>query len=282
MPTDFLKNWNKITRKNISIISLVNKEISTVEYFNSVIYQIYSKMVFKIIRNELVICKPSSIMGNYSIIKYCNMNNTDTTDHYLLSNGVTIRGHNINGKKDKFGDEYVYNTNECIEKKGTKFNRFRNILNRYKNTYSKLGYTNEIDDIVNKWSIKNKSKHQIKLLKVIKEYLDLVTITRVYNNNNNIIGFSIIENINNKNGVIIQRLINPDIIETIIEPNILIHYHDCINNPNKYLNIGAGRTKNIKNAKHKLRPYKMLKINRKVSNIKLSKKEWFILKENII
>ena len=70
--------------------------------------------------------------------------------------------------------------------------------------------------------------------------------------------------------------------ETIIEPNILIHYHDCINNPNKYLNIGAGRTKNIKNAKHKLRPCKMLKINRKVSDIKLSKKEWFILKENII
>ena len=74
-------------------------------------------MLFKIIRNELVICKPSSIMGNYSFIKYCNMDNTDTTNHYLLSNGVTIRGNNINGKKDKFGDEYVYNTTECIEKK---------------------------------------------------------------------------------------------------------------------------------------------------------------------
>ena len=281
MSTEFLKKWNKINKKNVSIICNANKKLSNVEYFNSVIYQIYSNMLFKIIRNELVICKPSSIMGNYSFIKYCNMDNTDTTNHYLLSNGVTIRGNNINGKKDKFGDEYVYNTTECIEKKGKKFNRFRNILNRYKNTYSKIGYTNEIDEVVNKWSIKNKSKHQIKLLKVIKEYLNLVTITRVYYNDI-IIGFSIVENINNNNGVIIQRLINPDVINDIIEPNILIHYHDCINNPNKYLNIGAGRTKNIKNAKHKLRPCKMLKINRKVSDIKLSKKEWFIIKENII
>ena len=34
----------EITNKNISIIYLSNKELSTVEYFNSVIYQIYSKI----------------------------------------------------------------------------------------------------------------------------------------------------------------------------------------------------------------------------------------------
>ena len=63
-------------------------------------------------------------------------------------------------------------------------------------------------------------------------------------------------------------LINPDIIETIIEPNILIHYCDCVNNPNMFLNIGASRNKNIKIAKEKLKPYKLLKINRQVSKKK--------------
>ena len=122
--------------------------------------------------------------------------------------------------------------------------------------------------------------HQIKLLKIIKENLELVNITRVYYNNE-IIGFSIVEKINSGNGVIIQRLINPNIKNKIIEPNILIHYYDCVNNPNMALNIGASRNKNIKLAKNKLRPDKLLRIGREITKNKLNKKTWDLFNGNI-
>ena len=89
------------------------------------------------------------------------------------------------------------------------------------------------------------------------------------------------EIINKNNGIIIQRLINPDIMDIIIEPNILIHYCDCQNNPNMFLNIGASRNKNIKIAKQKLKPYKLLKINRQVSKKKFIRNDWIYFKQNL-
>ena len=278
-----LTQWKLINNNDQTLIRSVLKNNTDIEYFNSFIYQMYNKMVYKIIDDELVICKPNAMMGNYNFIRYCNSNNSDAVKQKLRNSGFTLRGCDINGKKDKFGEECIYYTNECNEKKGKKFARFRNILKRYNfstDTIFKSGYSEDIEHVVRKWSLLKKSKHQIKLLELIKKNLGLLNITRVYYKNI-IVGFSIIEIINKNNGIIIQRLINPDIMDTIIEPNILIHYCDCQNNPNMFLNIGASRNKNIKIAKQKLKPYKLLKINRQVSKKKFIKNDWIYFKQNL-
>ena len=58
-------------------VKKMNENIEVIEYFNSIICQMYSKMMYKIIDKEIVICKGSTIMGNYSLIKYGNMNNSE-------------------------------------------------------------------------------------------------------------------------------------------------------------------------------------------------------------
>lgn len=278
-----LYNWKLIKKEDYAIISNNLKNKYFVEYFNSFIYQIYNKMVYKIIENSLIICKPNTMMGNYNFIRYCDTNIKEDINKNLLEYGFTLRGTDIKGKKDKFGNEYIYCTKTCVEKKGKSFSRFRNILNRYKlgiDTIYKIGYHEDIDNVVKKWSLMNKSKHQIKLLNTIKDHLDIVNITRIYYNNQ-IVGFSIVEIINKNNGIIIQRLIHPDIKSIIIEPNILIHYCDCLNNPNMFLNIGASRNKNIKIAKNKLVPFHFLRINRLTSKKKFTKEDWYYFKNNL-
>ena len=113
-----LKGWKKITHSDVEKILIYNSNLDTVEYFNSIIYQMYSKMIFKYINNELIIAKASAIMGTYSIIRFFGDN---TLNESLLENKFTLRGHDINGKNDKFGDEYIYDTNECIKLEGSKF-----------------------------------------------------------------------------------------------------------------------------------------------------------------
>tara|TARA_X000000950_G_scaffold159369_2_gene195209 strand:+ start:2877 stop:3719 length:843 start_codon:yes stop_codon:yes gene_type:complete len=278
-----LFNWKLINKEDHTIISNNIKNKYFVEYFNSFIYQIYNKMVYKIIDDSLIICKPNTMMGNYNFIRYCDTNIKEDINKKLLDYGFTLRGTDIKGKKDKFGDECIYCTKTCVEKKGKSFSRFRNILNRYKlgiDTMYKIGYHEDVDNVVKKWSLINKSKHQIKLLNIIKHYLDLVNITRIYYKNQ-IVGFSIVEIINKNNGIIIQRLIHPDIKSIIIEPNILIHYCDCLNNPNMFLNIGASRNKNIKIAKNKLVPFHFLRINRLTSKKKFTKNDWDYFKKHL-
>lgn len=274
-----LLNWKKIKKEDVELVKKYNKKLKTVEYFNSIIYQMYNKMAYKLIDNYLVICKPIAIMGNFNIIHYCNLNIPNEIEKNLLNSGITLRGHHIKGVKDKFGDEYIYFTNNAIQKEGKRFSKFRNILRRYSCKYYS-GFHKDVDMVVCGWSKENGSKHQIKLLKIIKENLDLVNITRVYYNGE-IIGFSIVEKINSGNGVIIQRLINPNIKDKIVEPNILIHYYDCVNNPNMAINIGASRNKNIKLAKNKLRPDKLLRIGRKITKNKLNRKAWDLFNGNI-
>jgi hypothetical protein len=241
-------------------------------------------MYFKFIDGELVICKPNVMGGNYSFVRYCSCENKISIKNKLLDFGFTLRGSDIiGGIKDKFGDECIYNSDECIKLQGKSFSRFRNILKRYKifeDTVFYSGYNIDIDVVAQNWATENNSKHQLKLLKVIKNNLDLVNITRIYYKTK-IIGFSVIEILNNHHGIIIQRLINPDIKAIIIEPNILIHFCDCYNNPSMLLNIGASRNKNLKVAKDKLRPHSFLKIRRIISKIKPKKKHLEYFKNNL-
>lgn len=265
-----LTNWKKITKPDVNLIQNKNKELKTVEYFNSIICQIYSRMVYKIVDNNLIICKPISIMGQYNIIQYCNLNISKNINKKLLDSGITLRGHNIKGTKDKFGDEYIYDTTECVNLSGPKFNLFRKALSKYKNTIKiESGFHNDIYTI-----LKLYPKHQTKLFKLIINYLNLVTITRVYINDK-ILGFSVVENINSLNGIIIQELFDKS---TVRYASYIIHYCNCKNNVPKLLNAGGSRNKNIKFAKQKLRPCKMLRIGRETSKTKLNRDDWNLLK----
>ena len=269
-----LQNWKKITYEDIQIIKNKNKDLKTIEYFNSIIYQIYNRMVYKIIDNNLVICKPISIMGKFNIIQYCNLDINENVNKQLLDSGITLRGHNIKGTKDKFGDEYIYDTNECIDLSGSKFNTFRKALSKYKNMIKiETGLHDDIYKI-----LKLYPNPHTKLFKVIIKYELLVTVTRIYINDI-ILGFSIVENINNNNGIIIQELFNKDM--GVRYASYIIHYCNCVNNKSKFLNAGGSRTKNIKFAKQKLRPCNLLRIGRETSKIKLNRADWDFFKSNL-
>ena len=270
-----LSKWKTITKDDVKYIKNKNKELQTVEYFNSIIYQIYSRMIYKVIDNSLVICKPISIMGKYNIIQYCNLNIPDDINQKLLNNGITLRGHHIKGTKDKFGEEYVYDTRDYVEMIGSKFSTFRKAVSKYKKSINiKSGFHKDIDKI-----LKLYPNHQTKLYKLIVEYPELVNVTRVYIDDD-ILGFSIVENINKQNGIIIQELFNKDM--GVRYASYIIHYCNCINNESKFLNAGGSRNKNIKFAKNKLRPCKLLRIGRETSKIKLERDDWFFLKNNKI
>jgi len=179
-----LKGWKKITKTNLTEFKLFNKDLQQVEYFNSFIYQVYSRMIYKKVNSKLVIAKASAIMGTYSIIKFFG---NETLNTNFLSNGFTLRGHNIDGRKDKFGNEYIYDANECERLEGSKYKRFRKVLSRYKdNVRCECGYNEDVDKVVLKYP-----KHQQKLLNVIKQFLPIVQILRIYYNNE-ILGFSIV------------------------------------------------------------------------------------------
>ena len=43
------------------------------------------------------------------------MNNSEKVKDRMNKEGITLRGYEIKGRKDKFGDEYIYDTKECVE-----------------------------------------------------------------------------------------------------------------------------------------------------------------------
>ena len=233
-----LENWKKITNKDIEIIKNENLKLKNIEYFNSIIYQMYNKMVYKIIDNNLIICKPISIMGKFNIIQYCNLNISENLNKQLLDTGITLRGHHIQGTKDKFGDEFIYDTVECVKLIGPKFNKFRKALSKYKD-FIKIenGFHDDIYQI-----LKLYTKPHTKLFKFILKNASLVTVTRVYINDT-ILGFSIVENINTLNGIIIQELFNKNI--GVRYASYIIHYCNCVKNTPKLLNAGGSSNKNI-------------------------------------
>ena len=232
-------------------------------------------MVYKIIDNDLVICKPISIMGKFNIIQYCNLNISNKVKKQLTDSGITLRGHNISGTKDKFGEEFIYDADECINLSGSKFNIFRKAISKHKDSIKiENGFHDDIYKI-----LKLYTKPHAKLFKFILEYPSLVTVTRVYINET-ILGFSIVENINKSNGIIIQELFNKKI--GVRYASYIIHYCNCLNNKSKILNAGGSRNKNIKFAKQKLRPCKLLRIGRETSKIKLNRKKWDFFKLSLL
>jgi hypothetical protein len=250
-----------------------------IEFFNSKVQCINDGMYYAIINGGCYIIKPSAIMGNYSLILYSYpIKCDDSIVKELFNKGVGLRSCKIEGTKDNFGVEYIYNTSNFIELKGSDYRRHRNIINNIKTKFT-IGNNNDVADIVQNWSENKKAKHQLKLYRTILKNLNLVHITTTYYNNYPI-GFSVIEKINEKYGIILQRLINPIIqaYETK-EPNYLLHYNDCIQFPNMLLNMGGCvGIKNMEIAKQKLIPeYKQI-IYRQKSDTKITKQQYNIFK----
>tara|TARA_R110001606_G_scaffold170267_1_gene315675 strand:+ start:1568 stop:2383 length:816 start_codon:yes stop_codon:yes gene_type:complete len=263
----------KLVSSNIDIVKKYNTQITTPQYFHSIIYQIYSKFYYKEY-GGLIVARKSAIMGNYNLMAYCLYPITAKTEEELHTHKFSLRGTKLFHSNNTDYVEYIYDTQQYPAIQGKQFARMRNMIKRFPTT-CETGYHKDIDEVVNAWSKDTKTKHQRKLWRVIKQHLTNVSIllTRCYWEGQ-IVGFSCVENIGN-GGVIIMRLIHPDIKKKIKEPNLLIHYWDCCNNTG-LLNIGMARSKEIKTAKLKLRPVKTLQYYKYVRDKEnnLTRAEW--------
>jgi hypothetical protein len=274
-----LTQFKPIDNICLEFLTKHHNSLDYIEFFNGKIQCINDGMYYAIINGGCYIIKPSAIMGKYSLILYSYPINADKNIiNELFSNGVGLRSCKIKGTKDPFGQEYIYNTNSFIKLEGSQFRRHRNIIKNIK-TDVVIGNNNDIADIVENWSNNKGEKHQIKLYRTILKQLNKVIITTSYFKNVPI-GFSVIEKINDKYGVIVQRLINP--IEQAFEtkePNYLLHYNDCIQMPNMLLNMGGcGGLKNMEIAKQKLIPEYKQTIYRQKSEVKINKTQYNLFK----
>jgi len=271
-------NWIPITNTNNHIISNHNKTVDNPEYFNSVLYQQFHGMLYKYVHGELVVVKVNAIMGKFNTVQYGNTMLSDGVRTLLNESGITLRGHDIVGKIDQFGREYEYSTDDFIQMKGRTYKRIRSYINNTEFTIVN-GYNSDMDFITKAWSTEHNSKHQLRMLDIIKHNLDIVKISTVYSEGM-MVGFSVTEPINDNYSVAIQRLINPNVKGIVKEPNFLLHYTDCINNIGKTLNLGASRDQGQDIAKRKLIPSNKKKIYRKVSAHNLTKEHYNKLKNN--
>lgn len=275
----FWEGSEYVSKRNLDFARNKNKDISVPQYYDSHIVQMNARMVILKKKEGHIVYKLSPTMGYYNVIRYCS-HGVDISKE-LTRRGVTLRGAEVSGVKDNFGSEFIYNTNNFIEAKGAKYSRVRNVLNKYQDSISiDYVFNDDIVKVAEDWSKKSQSKHQLKLLKLVYEMKDNLSISTIYIGGE-AIGYSVVEKINEYCGVIVQRLINPNIISKYKEPNILIHYGDCFRHPDMLLNIGAGRSKNISVAKQKLVPEVMLPIYRNVSETIVSKDEYYHIKQSI-
>ena len=273
MIDSFYCGWKPV---DIGISKQANQKLEICEYFHSVNLQRHEGFRYKMINNDFILAKFVCV-GQYSAIKYCDTKTSKKTDTLLLEKGFTLRGSDVTiGQKNSIGAEFVYDSNEFLKMEGSNFKRPRYVIKNMKDVEFLNGYHRDMDIVAERWSKQDKSYHQIKLLNFLKLDRSLIT-TRAYYKNE-IIGFSIVEKINGKNSVIIQQLINPNIMNKLKEPNIIIHYGTCLANPDMLLNIGCARSEGIRIAKDKLVPKTMLEIKRVVSKRKLTKTEWETLK----
>ncbi len=267
-----LKGWKKIDSYCIELLRENYKDAEGLHFHHSIVQCINDRMLYKVINNVVFIVKKSAIMGNYSMIIYNTPIGYNGDYLEFIKNGIGVRNNFIKGIKDPFGVEYVYNCNDTISMIGSKYSRFRNTIKRYKPTYEN-GNIIDIADIVEKWSEINKSKHQIKLYKTICNNIDKVNITVSYVKTQ-IVGFSVVEKLNNNYGIILQRLINP-LVNGIIEPNLILHYNDCIQYENYNLNMGGCvGIRNVEFAKKKLKPIRTIRVNRIKPINKLTKGQY--------
>lgn len=280
---DIISNWRKVT--NESDFTTFYNNIDIAEYFNSVVYAQHSGFYYKIEDDILYFIKPVFNFNRYTLTLYTKpicKNNNDINLDIFIDNGVSVRGDINIGTRDAFGKECVYDCDEFVKMSGSSFRKHRNRLKDYitnNNDYTTIyGDNDDVVNIIDKWGILKGNKSQKKLYKHILANLDKCVITTTYHKGIPL-GFSVVEKINDKNGIIIQRLLNYD-YDGVIEPNLILHYNDCINNKGKLLNIGASRNKGIKISKEKLRPKLYLDIRRKRTNVIISKDEYNSFKNN--
>jgi len=263
--------FKKLDSLFIETAKQYHKNIDYVDFFNSKVQCLNEQMYYSIHAGGLYICKVSNIMGQYSIILYTYPVGNDSNIQLLKSKGISIRSSLIAGQKDSFGQEYLYNADKFVQMQGPEFRYHRNILKRFKTTFEE-GNSEHVADIVENWTKIRGEKHQLKLYKTVLNNLNLLHITTTFYNGTPI-GFSIVEKINDKFGIILQRLINPTgaAYETK-EPNFLLHFNDCIQHKNMVLNMGSCvGIKNMQVSKDKLIPENMQTINRQKGDIKITK-----------
>jgi hypothetical protein len=224
-----LTGWKNIDENCLNLMLEFHKKLDFIEFYHSKIYCINDGFFYKVINNGLYIIKTSCISGNYSLMLYSYPLNNDDAINSLNDCGVTIRNSKTQGEPNGYGCEYLYDTTKYLNCEGSEYRKHRNIIKRYKTTFIN-GNSNDVADVVQNWSDNKKEKHQIKLYKTILKHLKLVNITTTYYKEKPI-GISITEKINDKFGIICQRLINPiqEAYETK-EPNFLLHYNDCLQN----------------------------------------------------
>ena len=283
---DLLSGWERLG-PNKKFEHFYSK-IEVAEYFNSLIYSQVSGMYYKIMEDILFFAKPVFNFKLRTITLYTtpiSLNKTKETKQSLLnkfsSRGFSLRGLYDNGTRDSFGEEYVYECDEFIKMKGKSYSKHRNRLRSFfKNSsdYKVItdAYNSDILKIIDVWSDIKGNNSQKKLYKTILKNQDKCSILTTYYKSTPI-GFSVVENINKKNGVIIQRLINYNSLHKG-EINFILHYNDCLINKGKFLNIGASRNKEIKISKKKLCPKLMLGIKRIKSEVKVSEKTYNLIR----
>lgn len=282
MKDDFFVGWNKID--NNTDFSNYYRKIERVDYFNSLIYAQYSNLYYKIVGGWLFIAKPIFNFNNYLFTistKPISLNENDKLDYSdFLSIGVSIKGEIQTGKKDAFGKQYIYDCDDFLSLKGSRYTKHRNRMKFFFNNLSDFnvvyGHNEDIFNIIDSWECLKKSKTQKKLYKIALNNLDKCTITTTYYKGVPL-GFSIVETINDRNGIIIQRLINYD-CNFDGEANFILQYNDCLIHKGKRLNIGGSRNDGIDVAKEKLKPIDYLIIKKLATKVKLDRSHYLKIK----
>lgn len=276
-----LYGWSKINKYDS--FNEYYQKIEVAQYFQSLIYAQYFGLYYKIIDNVLYFAKPNFNFNVYSITIYTNpisLNKHNCLKEEFLNKGISFRGVYDESDVDKFGEEYVYDCNEFINMNGSKYikqrNRIKNFLNNKKDYNIVYGHNDDIIKTIDNWSKLKGNNTQKKLFEYILLNKGKCTITTTYFKGV-CLGFSVVENINDKNGIIIQRLINYE-AKYNGEINLILHYNDCIINKGKLLNIGSSRNKQIKISKQKLNPKILLRIGRIKSKNTITRKEYLTIK----
>jgi len=280
----FLLGWNKITNKCNFDDFFKSQEL--VEYSSSLIFGEFSNFYYKKINNCLFVAKPIFNFNNY-LITICYkpislLQNEPIPYDKILSMGISIKGNLDFGKKNKFGEEYIYDCADFLEMKGSRYTPHRNRIKFFLDNQSdfeiRLGANDDILKIIESWEKIKKSKTQLRLYKIALNNLDRCTIVTTYYKGSPL-GFSIVENINDRNGIIVQRLINYE-SNYKGEVNFILHYNDCVIHKGKKLNIGGSRNEKIKIAKQKLRPIMILDIKKQTTKVKLNREDYLLIKGN--
>ena len=282
---DILSDWRQVTDADLPLIRSYHDKIDYCEFMNSKLMMLYYKMYFKIIDGGLFLLKIGSIHGNFYGIIYTEpigCASTMSTIMELNNIGVSLRSYTNGDVKDAYGQEYVYDVDDFLKASGGQYAYHRNIIKRFPTTYIN-GINNDIAAIVENWGRLRGEKHQERLLKTVLKNSSLSTITTTYYGKEPV-GFSVVEKINDRYGVIVQRILNYESrsLHLLKEPNFLLHQNDCLQHSGMMLNIGADMNiDGMRVSKKKLVPKYMQQIYRMQSSVKLSKENYYKIKSKV-